>query len=47
MPITSIMYYTEYAEKCQYKAKNSMKTIINIYFIIHFKRKKAKKRFDF
>ena len=37
------MYYTEYADDCQYKAKNLMKTIINIDFMIYFKGKKAKK----
>ena len=34
------MYYTEYADGCQYNAKKLMKTIINIDFMIYFKGKK-------
>jgi len=37
MLITSIMYYTEYADICQYKVGNLMKTIMNIGFVKYLK----------
>jgi len=36
------MYYTEYADICQYKDENLMKTIINIDFMIYLKEFKEK-----